>query len=264
MRSNAVFWAIILIVVGFVLLLGNLGLVNVSWAVVWPLLIIACGAWLIVGTLAAPRRKLDTEDVSIPLGGAARADIRIDHGAGILRLSSGAASDVLAAGSFAGGMDYRTSHNGDTLNVRMHIPRHGWPFGPWGWGGGFDWDMRLNGQVPLQLRVDGGASKTELDLADLLVTDLRLDTGASATQVTLPAHAGRTTVKVEAGAASVEIDVPGGVAARIRTSGGLAAIDVDTTRFPGSGGLFQSPDFDTAANRIEMKIETGIGAVKVR
>ena len=56
MRNNAIFWALILIFVGFVLLLGNLGIISVSWTVIWPLLLIAFGGWLIWGALIAPRR----------------------------------------------------------------------------------------------------------------------------------------------------------------------------------------------------------------
>ena len=64
-----------------------------------------------------------------------------------------------------------------------------------------------------------------LDLRDLKVTDLKLETGASATEVTLPASAGFTRVKVQAGAARVDMRVPGGVAARIKTSAGAGVGD---------------------------------------
>lgn len=263
-NNNAVFWAIFLIVVGSLLLLGNLGIVNVTWGLIWPVAVIAFGVWLIWGAVAAPRRRIDIQEASIPLGSAARAGIKIEHGAGLLHVSAGASPELLALGTFAGGLDYKASPQGDRLDVKMRIPHQDLAFWPWNWAGGLDWDVKFNDQVPIQLRVDAGASKSELDLTDLRVTDLQLHTGASATVVDLPAHAGLTTVKIEAGAASVEINVPGGVAARIHSSSGLAAIDVDTTRFPGSGSHYQSPDFDSAANKVEMKIEAGVGAVRVR
>ncbi len=263
-NNNGVFWAIVLIVVGSLLLLGNLGIMNITWGLIWPFVVIAFGVWLIWGAFAAPRRKLETQDASIPLGSAARASIRIEHGAGVLHVADGAPAEVLAAGSFAGGLDYKATPRGDALDVKMRIPHQDLAYWPWNWAGGLDWDVKFNGQVPMQLRIDCGASKSELDLADLLVSDLRLHTGASATEVTLPAHAGLTTVKIEAGAASVEVKVPGGVAARIQSSGGLAAIDIDTTRFPGSGSHYQSPDFDSATNKADVRIEAGVGSVRVR
>jgi hypothetical protein len=264
MRYNAIFWALILIFVGFVLLLGNLGIISVSWTVIWPLLLIAFGGWLIWGTLIAPRRPVEMEDANIPLEGATRANVRIEHGAGILRLTDGAPDDMLMTGSFAGGLDYRTDRNGDTLAVKMGVPGGNWFVGPWNWRSGYEWDVQFNEQTPMRLRVDAGASRTELDLTDLLIAELSLHTGASDTRITLPAHAGLTTAKIEAGAASVDIHVPGGVAARIRTESGLATIDIDPTRFPRSGNTYQSPDYETAENKIEMKINTGVGAVHVR
>ena len=117
----------------------------------------------------------------------------------------------------------------------------------------------------MRLRVDAGASRTDLDLTDLLIAELKFCIRAqAATRITLPAHAGLTTAEIEAGAASVDIRVPGGVAARIRTESGLATIDIDPTRFPRFGNAYQSPDFETAENKIEMKISTGVGAVHVR
>ncbi len=96
------------------------------------------------------------------------------------------------------------------------------------------------------------------------MTEFDLGTGASATKLTLPAHAGLTSAKIQSGVASVEITVPGGVAARIRATGGLASIDIDETRFPRSGDTYRSPDFDAAENKVDLRIETGVGSVRVR
>lgn len=265
MRNNAIFWAIILIGVGVLLLLGNLGIAVVSGGAIWGLVLLALGAWLVWGALAAPRGRLEAQAASIPMADATDAVIRISHGAGRLTLAGGAPSGQLVAGSFGGGLDTKTDRVGHTLSVKMQVPSHDWFLHmPWSWVGGFDWDVRLNGEIPLKLKVEAGASQTELDLTDLLVAELRLETGASATKVLLPAHAGLTTARIEAGVASVELRVPGGVAARIRAKGGLAAINIDETRFPRHGGDYQSPNFATAPHKIEIKVETGLGSVSVR
>ena len=104
----------------------------------------------------------------------------------------------------------------------------------------------------------------QLDLADLRVTDLRVETGASSTKVTLPTQAGHTRVDIQAGAASVSLRIPPGVAARIRATGGVASIDVDQSRFPRSGGVYQSVDYDTAANKAEIDVRMGAGSVDIR
>jgi hypothetical protein len=137
---------------------------------------------------------------------------------------------------------------------------------PWNWGrwAGFEWTFSLTGEIPLELDVDTGASEASLDLEDLKVTDLRLDTGASSTEITLPAKASFTKVEIDAGVASVRIQIPSGVAARIKTEGGLVGVDVDQSRFPREGGLYQSVDYETAKNKADIDIDIGAGSISVR
>ena len=97
------------------------------------------------------------------------------------------------------------------------------------------------------------------------MVELDIDTGASSTEVTLPANAGNTLVDIDSGAASVKVSIPTGVAARIRVKSGIASVNVDSNRFPRQdGGLYQSADYPTAANRADITIDTGVGSVDVK
>jgi hypothetical protein len=268
MRKSSLFWGGILIVIGALLLLNNLGVLDVNlWSLIWPLFLIALGLWILWGFVAGPR-SVEAKEVAIPLEGAGRARVRIRHGAGRLHVSTGAGPGELVTGTFGGGLDYRMRRDGDMLDVEMRVPSDGFPpfFMPWNWGpgGALDWSFGLNSEIPLSLDLETGASDTRLDLTDLRVTDLRLKTGASATDLTLPANAGHTRVDIGAGVASVNIRVPSGVAARIRVKGGLAAITVDQNRFPRMGDTYQSTDYDTAPNKVDIDIETGVGSIDVR
>lgn len=178
-------------------------------------------------------------------------------------LGSGAASGQLLNGTFAGGVRQHAHRSGDRLDA--HIEARPFVFPPFfgGWQG-LEWNINLNRDVPLALKLETGASQSELDLRDLKVTDLKVSTGASKTDVTLPANAGATTVKVELGAASLDMLVPQGVAARIRAEHGAAAIEIDTARFPYANGIYESVDYSSAQNRADIKIEAGAGKVTVR
>jgi hypothetical protein len=79
----------------------------------------------------------------------------------------------------------------------------------------------------------------------------------------LPARAGWTRARIQSGAASVHVTVPAGVAARIRGAIGVGALDVDPGRFPRRDGGHESPDFETATNRVELDVEGGVGSVTV-
>ena len=125
------------------------------------------------------------------------------------------------------------------------------------------WRLGLTGDVPLDLRLETGAARATLDLGDLLVRRIELKTGASETRLRLPAAAGRTTVEAEIGAASLTIEVPPTVAARIRSRMALGTTDVDEARFPRSTDGFASLDWETAANRVELDLRGGVGSVRV-
>jgi hypothetical protein len=102
-----------------------------------------------------------------------------------------------------------------------------------------------------------------IDLTDVLATRFALKTGASSTNVTMPAH-GISCLDVESGAATLQVRVPQGTAARIRLKESVISMDVDTNRFPRlDSRLYQSPGFDTAADRVEIDIQSGLGSVKV-
>jgi hypothetical protein len=267
MRSN-LFWGAVLVIIGALLLLNSLGIFTVNvWGLIWPIFLIVLGLWSLWGVFAGPRLA-GTEEVTIPLEDASRARLRIRHGAGRLRIDAGADIGKLVDGTFGGGLDYHPRREGDALTVDMRVPTGGFPhmISPWTWmrGRGLDWSFGLNREVPLSLEFETGASDMRLDLTDLRVTDLRLQTGASETKLLLPANAGHTRVNINAGAASVSARVPAGVAAQIRARGGLSEIKVDKNRFPRTGGVYQSPDYDTAANKVDIVIEMGVGSVNVR
>ena len=129
---------------------------------------------------------------------------------------------------------------------------------------GYEWNLALAAGLPLRLILETGASESNLDLRDLKVTSLELKTGASSTSMTLPAQAGETSVHVSSGAASVKIDLPQGVAGRVRVQSGLAGIHIDPGRFPFNGSIYESPDYASAANRADIFVETGVGSVEIR
>jgi hypothetical protein len=266
MRNGAIFWGSLIIVIGAALFLGNLLTVNI-WPYLWPAGLVFVGVWIIVGSRFRPKAAAP-EAVTIPLQGASRVNLKIRHGAGRLTIRGGAGSDVLASGSFTGGLEHREDRRGDTLDAVMSVPSDSWMNfgGPWMFGSWNPilWDVRLNENVPMKLDLETGAGESQIDFSGLKAEEISLKTGASSSEMTLPARAGKVRVKVESGAASVVLRVPDGVAARIEVQSGLAGISIDPHRFPRSGSGYQSPDYDRAENSADIRIETGVGSVEVK
>jgi hypothetical protein len=202
------------------------------------------------------------EKISISLEDADSARVQLNHGAGRLSVGDGTDPGVLASGGFGGGLDYRTRRNGHRLDLKMSVPEASFPF--FGWPGStLDWDVAFNRDVTISMDIKTGANESKLNLENLKVVDLKLQTGASSTEITLPARAGFTRGQVEAGAASVDIRIPEWVGARIQVRGGLIGVTVDRHRFPRQGDVYYSPDYELSQNKLDLEIQAGVGSIKV-
>jgi hypothetical protein len=264
---GSIIWGGVLIVLGGLFLLDNLGLLPVrAWELFWPLLLIGLGVWTVIG-LRRRNTKREVSVAEVPLRGAARARVRVQHGAGVLRVHAGAIPGMLASGSFAGGLAPDAHLEGDLLvanlrpdaeDVRLLAP---WNWGP---GGAYDWDLALADTIPLELTIETGASESHLELSGLRVSSLSVKTGASSTSLTMPAHpAGTCPVRIEGGAASIEANVPAGTEAFIRTESGLAECHVDQARFLPVPGGHQSAGYPASSDRLEIKVSMGLGAFRL-
>jgi hypothetical protein len=260
MRRNHLFWGSVLILLSALFLLKALGITNDVWGYFWLLAVGLLGVWFIVRAIWHPKGE-EGEQVVIELKEAQQASLHLNHGAGRLRIGAGAGAGMLLSGKFGYGLDYKTEMVGDKLEVRMRSASN---FGPF-IGEGFNWDLDLTRDIPISLTINSGASESRIDLSELRVPYLKLETGASSTALTLPAQAGNTLAEINAGVASVDIRVPEGVAARIRIKEGLSARSINSARFPRlEGNLYQSPDYDQAANRVELNIEAGVGSISIQ
>ncbi len=265
MRNRQLFWGVVLLLVGGLTLASEFGVRLPNGAslteLLWPLGLLLAGVWILFGVF--PRDSVETKNASIDLQGARSAALKINHGAGELKIHGGANPNELVRGSFAGGLDYKSAQNGDRLEVRMKPARDAMDFPFFGPRVQLDWDVALNSQIPIALTLNVGANKATLDLRDLNLSVLKLETGASDTHVILPAR-GRYRADFDLGAASLEATIPDGLSARIRASVGMAGVSVDESRFPRNGDYYQSPDFDAAANTVDMTINAGAASIKIR
>lgn len=244
--------------IGIVLLLATTGTLGTSSTQIlrwWPLAVIALGIWFLIGALLVRDVQPRTETLAIPLGGLSEAEVRLSFGGGELRIGP-AADGMLVSGTFEGGVLQRSTGPG-RLSLQPYDPGVAfWDSRP------LHWEVGLARDIPVDLRLDTGANRSTVDLSALRIRRLELHTGASDTYVRLPAS-GATSVRAEAGVASVTIEVPEGVSARIRSHMAIGTSKVDETRFPRSLDGWASADYESAANRVEIDIQGGVGAVRV-
>lgn len=261
MGRNQLFWGGILLLVGGLMLAGEMGLRlpngNSLMNLFWPIFLIGFGVWVLLSVFI--QRNVETESASVELQGARSAKLRFNHGAGELRLHGGASAAELLHGTFTGGLDHKSNLEGDTLNVDLHPANGSFVFPDFLSRTQLDWDVSLNSSVPTSLDMNLGANKSEIDLKDLNITDIKLKTGASDTVLTLPAR-GRLKMDCDIGAASLKVIVPEGVSIRAKAAIGAGDFHVDKSRFPNN----ESPDFATAENAVDIWVKGGAVSVNIK
>jgi hypothetical protein len=260
---GSLFWGIVLIVLAFILLFRQMGILGGNiFDYFWPAIAILFGVWLLIGALGRGRTREVRYNVAIPRESAASARVKFDHGAGRLHVHGGAAETDALSGVFGTEVDHRSNLDGDRLEIKLRNSPQLWAWYP---GQNLDWDVSLNPAILYNLKIDSGASDTHLDLTDLKVTNLDVDTGASSTEIFLPANADTTLVDIDTGASSLKVHVPVGVGARLRIKSGVASVNVDEQRFHKiDTGQYQSDEYNTAANRADITIDSGVGSIEVK
>lgn len=265
MGRSQLFWGTVLLLGGGLMLANALGirlLGNTALTeLFWPIMLIGGGVWVLMGVFL--RKTLGVETVSIGLQGASSAKIDIGHGAGNLTIRGGAEGDQLLSGTFSGGLRRHESLTGEKLAVKLRPEKEILDPVFFGTRNQLDWDITLNSDIPIALDLNLGANRTEMDLSRVKLTALNLDTGASQTRIILPAS-GRYHADLDAGAASLEVIIPDGLAARIQSSIGLGDLNIDRDRFPRNGKVYQSADYDSATNAVDLTIDAGAASVRIR
>jgi hypothetical protein len=116
------------------------------------------------------------------------------------------------------------------------------------------WDVRIPSDLPVALTINVGAGNFDLDLRDVQLRSARISNGASDLTVRLPKPSGDVNVNISAGASSITLAVPQGVAYRVRTTGGLNSVN----------GIEESATYPTAADQFTVVISAGASSITIR
>jgi hypothetical protein len=272
-------WPLLLIALGIDLLIGRRSVVG---AIISAVLILALVGGAIVLALYAPSipqlAKLAqspewrTTHVEQSLEGVEHASVTIDTGSVPCLLSK--LSDSLNL--IEGDITYRGTLVFDALvrGGRADVKLDSYFTGPWwDWSPGFGpapdaaWDVRLSTQVPLDLNLDTGSGRCDLDLSSLQVNSLIVDSGSGAVDLILPSDRSFE-ARIDAGSGRLAITLPTGVGARVTLDSGSGAFRPDD-RFEivsgehGDDSVWETKNLSAAETTIELEIDQGSGALVI-
>jgi hypothetical protein len=289
--------AVLLITVGVLFLLSNLGTLEVDWLSLfrfWPVLLILVGLDIVLGRRGAlgsalmaviallvvggvvylattgpgfVRGQAVSGDFAQPLGDVDRLEVKLDLGASDTELDALSGGSNAVEGAYTSPenlkvvVDYHTRGGTGVLEIYQE-ETHGMPamMVP-GFVG--ELDLGLTTAVPVDLVVDAGVGDLTLDLTGMDIRSLVIDGGVGSLNVILPAE-GRCDVDVGVGVGSITIEVPPGMEAQISYDGGLSHLDV-AGRFEKIDGLWQTGGYSrNAKNSARIDVDAGVGSVTIR
>jgi hypothetical protein len=124
------------------------------------------------------------------------------------------------------------------------------------------WEIRLSPKFPLTLDVDTGVGSATLDLSELALTELRLDTGVGQTAVIFPAS-GAMLADLNTGVGDVTLTIPENLPTRITVKSGLTSLDI-ASRFARSDDVYTTANFSTTGDYLDVMLDAGVGSVTIR
>jgi len=125
-----------------------------------------------------------------------------------------------------------------------------------------EWDLRLNDEVPTNLRVEMGAGESDLDLDSLTLIGLDLQMGAGKTTVDLTGDYDRDfDASIEGGVGEATVLVPGEVGVRVRAEGGLGKINAEG--FQREGEAYVNDAYGDSEVTLDVDVRGGVGQINL-
>ncbi len=298
-RGVRLFWPIILIGVGSILLLTNLGVIHGNpWNIIlqlWPVLLIALGLeillggstgwravvsallglalvggilWIVIAQPAIPglnfgSANLQTTNISQPLNGVESARADLSFGAGTNKVYALSDSNNLIEGQLRtySTPNFSVSTSGDRATIVL---------GP----GSIStpivipsvseekWEVGLNPAVSYQVDLNMGVGQSSIDLTKLKISGGGINGGVGTGDLYLPGK-GTYRLAINGGVGTTHIYVPSNLAVRAEVNGGLGSFNRLPSMQEVRDGVYETPNFSAAENSVTLIIDGGVGSISM-
>jgi hypothetical protein len=298
-RGVRLFWPIILIGVGSILLLTNLGVIQGNpWSIIfqlWPVLLIALGLeillggstgwravmsavlglalvggilWILIAQPPIPGlnfsySNLQTTNISQPLNGVESARAELSFGAGSSKVYALSDSNNLIEGQLQtySPPNFSVSTSGNRATIVLGA-------GPVSVPVVFPaiaeekWEVGLNSSVTYQIDLNIGVGQSSIDLAKLDISGGTIDGGVGTSEFYLPGK-GTYRLNINGGVGSIRLYVPSNLAVRAEVDGGLGSFNRLPSMQEVSHDVYETPGFSTADNAVTLIIDGGVGSISM-
>jgi hypothetical protein len=291
---------VILISVGLVFLLNNLG--YVPWDVwfrvisLWPVILVALGIEIIfkktrlsfltilspllfmaailgptyfqsvelTGIHPAPETYQYSEDLDTSV---VKATAIVQLRTGNLKISSEPSQLVSAKLDFwkrrpITSSEYSGFDSSATIEIRdKEREWKGWSWRAWG---AKDWDIRLTNRIPVDLRIYAKATDADLDLSDLRVTNLNLETKAGDFGIKLGDMVDQMNGTIQSDASRIHLLVPECLGLRIENHSRLTSTSFSDLFIIKHDNIFETSNFEQAPRKVTLSLEGSVTRLVVK
>jgi Domain of unknown function (DUF5668) len=299
-RNRGLFFPVVLIAIGIIVLLANTGALPPQalerLGDLWPLLLVIFGLQLILNhtlprqqatliglgatviivvaavayAVLAPATSFGTQriDSQEQLGGLSAASLDLNYGAASIDVNAGGIGDLL----YQAHVDYPGGENPPTISLDRETGalqiRESASFSPFHLFGAErrHVQLTLTDRVPWSIQIGGGAATLHLDLRHARLSKLEISGGANQLDAQLPSPKGTVSMRVSGGANNVTIVAPAHSQWRVTVSGGVSAVTINGSSSGNLGGDFQqqSPGYSSATDRFDIEISGGASHLDFR
>ena len=272
-------WPVLLIALGIDVLFGRR---SVAGAVISGLLMLILLGGVValvffaqqipaLSELARPA-EWRVEQIEYPLSGLERARVQIDWSSvpGTLRALEDSANLIEGEIAYRGELVFDVQVRGAEADVELDQRFSGVWFGPLDTlrGGDQRWLVELSPDVDLDLRLNGGSGRCEADLRGLQLSGLDVDVGSGSIELSLPGENTFDAV-IEGGSGALTISVPDDVGVRVVLESGSGSFRPGERFTLASGerdddGVWETGNWQTADEQIELRIDQGSGSMTIR
>ncbi|MHB1296082.1 MAG: toast rack family protein [Anaerolineae bacterium] len=228
------------------------------------LLVLALGLALVDCNVVVPG-ALTSESQAIPPEGATSARVTLQMAAGELQVSPGA--DALVDAVFTYNVESWRPEvaydvHGTVGSLSITQPSEG-SVSTTGLGSmRNEWDLRLDGDVPMDLKIQLGAGRSSLRLGGMRLQTLDVQTGAGEVNLDLTGEWKNDLVaNLRGGVGQVTVRLPRDVGVRVSARGGLGEIRAEGLTQEGS--TYVNEALGESPVTLRLNIEGGIGEINL-
>lgn len=130
---------------------------------------------------------------------------------------------------------------------------------------GCDSKIYITDKYPVKLEIDAGVAAMDIDLRDIPVTDLDIDSGVSDISIRIGDKVDHVETNIDIGVSDVSVYIPNGFAVRLHRKTGLSMVSCrDLGLIKVNRKLYESPGYQNSDKTVFIDIDAGISDITLR